>query len=1743
MGVTYNPNEAIGGGPVNQSDLTTFLNLVVTIPERVVNTTQTTRKTYDSMLYGDVEKDGITYHSTKYVDISFTDFSAEGKRYKELFGVTDVDISFDTSFHPMVTVNFVDIKGASLFNPMEFNSGAGADENSRAFFSSLFHFPYPIFKLIAKGYYGPAVEYDLHVNKFDAAFDSNTGNYNVTVGFIGYMYGCLSDIPMSYVLLAPYLETGSKSSDWKYTFDDGSYMPTALEFLKKYASFKNVDEEARNNMETGISNILKVVKQNRTIKNLKTIQDSIKSIKDIIEKVKGNPLVVNDTDGIYYYNGVINDDKVYHIYHPSLNYGVGSTIEGNISNIINHMTTIYNAYSELDDDAQERLRSINAFIEGIGEYNIYEFFETYFPNIDQSHIKLNGDHVIDEGSEKEVVIMLSKYDVEHTTKSWFNEYTYMGSYAGSSATKFDRYKINLNHITLNKIYMLEGRTYFLSINEQIYNLFKGKTSIELLSGTNGYFLFSISERGNLHGESDVTTLHAYNDKIVALKRQMKNNKYVVVPQANIIPMCETIDALVRETENGVKNDSADAGLEIIKLFKKTVGFNPNIKNLNKLLFQHLEFFGDILKVNYDKCLTGQNRNINTNGVSVKVDYELKDGQNVPPFPGVAIDKKGTLERVFPQDVNYFQASPEVKFINRIYANTVRLSEKIDEISQLSGAVTGDMNALLPTDILLSDNPYYIQSNDVEKIAQHITTVLAMRVINNIKYGFKNRYVDFFEREIVNIKYALLEKKKDKVLGAIIKNLRNFESVFNKCNPSSNMMLYYYGNKIGGNYGIDGEGKKIEYTIGGKGEGITLSTPDFGYGDIQKEQILLKAYDGKIKTFLSGSDINAIYVEDAFKEEDDIFNYSKTLRNIIEFGASSLSEDYYAKKNIEKNDKKPFFKKDVWTKNEYGYNEQFYNKPIPVRELFGMIVLNTINKGMKSCLYKTKSTLDIGMEAERVCIDTDFNIFKTKLFHILKLGGHLWGREQIPSWNDASTKKLWDELINEIEHVRGLNTSLFSGVSYIGATVKNLYSYKEGGTWTWTFMGDEEWVSANEPLFRYIFLKWVNAKEDVVELVDGIKVHSLSHFYDIKEIENESGGGTGEYSISWKLEGQYPEDNALNPINKDVVLLYLFDSKIVETRKFTEIDKTTESVCNELKSIIETHMVNDTVNLDTAENASVIYGNEVKTSMYYSIKNICDKYMSLIKDVKSPIFDMGTGEVTKVKAYDSFMNDIMDTLLIDPETLNNLIYECFSQTPSLTFIQFLAKLAELNKCLFLTLPMNMDTGIDGFKKTFTPLPWGKDFTGDASIGNSYIFFKNNEDSFICESGDFVNDSLTADVNDLNSKNINAFDVAFGEQNNNYFKSISMNMDGSVQTEESIANTLMLSNAAKDGTANTYRTSMSLYDIYKERSYKVAVEMMGDMAITPFMFFNLKNIPMYRGIYRIINVRHKVTPNDFTTSFTGVKVSKYKSPENNEMGISSYIFERILNKIEEYGIEGGSDTGSSGVDNITGGGSEDGADNNGWTPKNHVATRASGFRTNNLTNMKVPPSSSSDWNGLNPDEPHKWIENTATGRAKFYNFKNPIDGMRAALINLMHKQYPLSKKQNDALDHFLSLSEIINILSPASDGNNPDTYLSSIEENTGIGRDWKYSAKNKEGLKLVFKGIIIVEQALKDRKVNGQAAYDVIRWKDPDPSRVNDTENKELSIDAIFDLAWEKYVNSSQYKRLKELTQDFEKYSKF
>jgi murein DD-endopeptidase MepM/ murein hydrolase activator NlpD len=141
--------------------------------------------------------------TTRYTDLttSFDGYGDGQNNDNESLGITSIDIDFNSQHAPTVVINFIDLRGSSVFQNESMLKGSNK-------YSTLFQLPYPIFKLTIKGYYGLPVTYDLHMTKFNAKFNSKTGNFEITANFIGYTYAMLSDMLIGYLRAIQYTEIG-----------------------------------------------------------------------------------------------------------------------------------------------------------------------------------------------------------------------------------------------------------------------------------------------------------------------------------------------------------------------------------------------------------------------------------------------------------------------------------------------------------------------------------------------------------------------------------------------------------------------------------------------------------------------------------------------------------------------------------------------------------------------------------------------------------------------------------------------------------------------------------------------------------------------------------------------------------------------------------------------------------------------------------------------------------------------------------------------------------------------------------------------------------------------------------------------------------------------------------------------------------------------------------------------------------------------------------------------------------------------------------------------------------------------------------------------------------------------------------------------------------------------------------------------------------------------------------------------
>lgn len=149
----------------------------------------------------------------------------------------------------------------------------------------------------------------------------------------------------------------------------------------------------------------------------------------------------------------------------------------------------------------------------------------------------------------------------------------------------------------------------------------------------------------------------------------------------------------------------------------------------------------------------------------------------------------------------------------------------------------------------------------------------------------------------------------------------------------------------------------------------------------------------------------------------------------------------------------------------------------------------------------------------------------------------------------------------------------------------------------------------------------------------------------------------------------------------------------------------------------------------------------------------------------------------------------------------------------------------------------------------------------------------------------------------SNKVVGFNVDVTKQNQQIFKSFNVSQDPGKPTSESLEMLNQMANI--DRNRRTTTQSVSLYNLYKNRSYGCTVDMMGCALIQPMMYFNIRNVPMFSGPYMITSVEHTITEGDFQTTFAGTRQPFYSLPsvDNFLQTLNIEILSKLQSKIVE------------------------------------------------------------------------------------------------------------------------------------------------------------------------------------------------------------------------------------------------------
>lgn len=312
--------------------------------------------------------------------------------------------------------------------------------------------------------------------------------------------------------------------------------------------------------------------------------------------------------------------------------------------------------------------------------------------------------------------------------------------------------------------------------------------------------------------------------------------------------------------------------------------------------------------------------------------------------------------------------------------------------------------------------------------------------------------------------------------------------------------------------------------------------------------------------------------------------------------------------------------------------------------------------------------------------------------------------------------------------------------------------------------------------------------------------------------------------------------------------------------------------------------------------SVIDGNQPKLEYYETFKAFNDKWIAGTEYNEKTLY-------SDVLFLDRANRDIGDKILVDVFKLISF----FSGTTSMEtrVIDFVSRIIADNQFQMMPLPAYINFwGVGEVKNGVTPNAESSQALANSMFGTYLdVDYRNSQPKLVCyyagkpsehldmrdnadyrwrtDAFDLTRSSDNPIVSKLQNKQdwalsnkVVAFNVDFGTRNQGIFYSIQLDQNPAAATTE--GNRVITDMALGAGGRRTNSQSVSLYNLYKNRSYECRVESLGNVMIQPTMYFNLRHVPMFRGPYMIQSVEHVIDSGNFKTYFTGSRMPIYSLP---------------------------------------------------------------------------------------------------------------------------------------------------------------------------------------------------------------------------------------------------------------------------
>lgn len=1367
---------------------------------------------YDYATYEDVLKINTTENGLEYNSTS------------ELFGINSIDIEYNNYMVPVITIKFTDIRGVSLFAPEELRHSTTVDGTSGfinhdiagSFFKSFFTFPYPKFKLMVKGIYGEPVAYELSCADFRANFEAQTGNFGATAKFIGYSYSLLSDVTLTALLAAPLNHFGG-ADYWNQKsnlpYEQGGFR---LKDGSKMPTLLNVIEKFQE-LQTELDKYSSYSEEGKRIEDIdakeKEISDIDRKINDYVRKlIDSNPKCECTTLFDIVYVFDCTNLDGEKFNNCSEFYNTN-----NLSSRVDICTSNPQLRVDLGKEIKER---ININIEKCIVYDLRQYRE---------ELKTEQEQNIGERLQLQQNLANQRQAV-------------IKKVIGFNPSVENVVRITLAH--------LETLIYSFNICED--NIKKSpRTYRDLRLNLDDIALLGDGASKSQVGPFPECT-RTEKDIYGGEKTEFSwlGNRTQNAPEVNFV------NGLLK----GVKNiqTALDNVQEYVEHLNRATNVIVNIVSTTDL----------IASSNPWHCKSLNQNNINDLVKRLALRYTLISQMN----KDTVMAKLGELDAY-----NFLDVYPS---LNSDFIELINSQLNVNNITKIITTKTEDENSLFTKD---GGNKY--QLTDLRR------NTLGYTVLPYNSYEWEDlKRVDNDEEMLISDSGSI---KLNSNTLTIHENYEEFSLLGNKLDESLKNDLRW---------------KDLSFNPSNYEEAF-LSEVDF-------ISTFHSSDDNEVQNIFSDNDVWCVWRDDVnfntnphkdglvypncifYCEEEQVNIEKPTLQ--FKFSLPQWVLHKHSKKLVCGKDKGSVFngiRVDTSSKYTIPCLNTTSISPFTCDEFYKITT-----QGLKALYYLTSwnwwkaySTFwnQIGHHGEKAIIEMFDYLPK---YSVLAIGGLLYLlSKEINNENDT---EVFDKIKKRMS-LNGVNQKHFDVMSItnlradVKSTLINKFIIWEANDWIEIY---NDLAIFNDNKANFSAITSIMATNDMVLWKDVFNENNMN----LKNIYHSymSASLVDGRVVFWLRE----DASIVKKIVKDLATPWLLINHLprIPINSGFSLDITKASVyfksfINTLKEKIRTNNLNNTSTVITSE-----ADEDIKIGLYRYLKVLWDKWLNGNPD---RLNKWSLKEFSKHWYFiDSNYNTIGDKSFINlPELVKDI--NASLQTHGYNMLSFLFNALNRNK-MGLYCVQNFMGMIDEDKmnQMFKPIPYNQIDTSKIDEIPDFVVMQNGEFSSKLDirGVESKNDSyMIGEYDDIpkaiktkkaitrlnpngNGYKIPAFGVTMGKQYQSYFSDIQISMDSPIVTEQSLRAQFNIAKGANrsnfGGETNREIVSLGqdLYSIYANNSYTCNIQMLGCAWIQPLMYFQLNNIPMFRGTYLIQKVSHHIQPGHMVTNFMGTRMAKLSTP---------------------------------------------------------------------------------------------------------------------------------------------------------------------------------------------------------------------------------------------------------------------------